>query len=70
MPTLCNLMDCRPPGFSGFSRQEYWIELPCPPPGDLSQPGIEPMSLASLALAGSLPLVPTEYCFLKVVFSS
>ena len=24
----------------GFSRQEYWSVLPCPPPGDLSDPGI------------------------------
>ena len=29
----------------GFSRQEYWSELPCPPPGDLSHPGIKPLSL-------------------------
>ena len=29
-----------------FSRQEYWSEFPCPPPGDLSDPGIEPMSPA------------------------
>ena len=28
----------------GFSRQEYWRELPCPPPGDLPDPGIEPRS--------------------------
>ena len=26
----------------GFSRQEYWNGLPCPPPGDLPDPGIEP----------------------------
>ena len=25
----------------GFSRQEYWSRLPCPPPGDLPDPGIE-----------------------------
>ena len=25
----------------GFSRQEYWSGLPCPPPGDLTDPGIE-----------------------------
>ena len=25
----------------GFSRQEYWSGLPCPPPGDLPNPGIE-----------------------------
>ena len=34
----------------GFSRQEYWSGLPCPPPGDLPHPGIFPMSPASLAL--------------------
>ena len=28
----------------GFSRQEYWGELPCPPPGDLPYPGIKPVS--------------------------
>ena len=26
----------------GFSRQEYWSESPCPPPGDLPNPGIKP----------------------------
>ena len=31
----------------GFSRQEYWSGLPCPPPGDLSNPGIEPESFMS-----------------------
>ena len=36
----------------GFPRQEYWSELPCPLPGDLSDPGIEPRSLATPALAG------------------
>ena len=36
----------------GFSRQEYWGGLPCPPPGDLPNPGIEPTSLMSPALAG------------------
>ena len=30
----------------GFSRQEYWSGLPCPPPGDLPHPGIEPASPA------------------------
>ena len=30
----------------GFSRQEYWSGLPCPPPGDLPDPGIEPGSPA------------------------
>ena len=36
----------------GFSRQEYWSGLPCPPPGGLPHPGIEPASLMSPALAG------------------
>ena len=36
----------------GFSRQEYWSGLPCPPPGDLPDPGIKPASLESPALAG------------------
>ena len=36
----------------GFSRQEYWSELPCPPPGDLPSPGIERASLTSPALGG------------------
>ena len=36
----------------GFSRQEYQSGLPFPPPGDLPSPRIEPMSLASPALAG------------------
>ena len=36
----------------GFPRQEYWSGLPCPPPGDLPDPGIEPTSLTSPALAG------------------
>ena len=33
--------------FMGFSRQEYWNGLPCPPPGDFPDPGIEPLSPAS-----------------------
>ena len=36
----------------GFSRQEYWIGLPCPPSGDLPDPGIRLASLKSPALAG------------------
>ena len=50
-PTLSSTMDCSLPGSSaplsmGFSRQEYWSGLPCPPPGDLPVPGIKPTSLA------------------------
>ena len=36
----------------GFSRQEYWSELPFPSPGDLPNPGIQPASLKSPAFAG------------------
>ena len=39
-PTLCNPMDCS----YGFSRQEYWSGLSCPPPGHLPNPGIKPRS--------------------------
>jgi len=35
-----------------FSRQEYWSGVPYPPPGDLPDPGVEPVTLASPALAG------------------
>ena len=43
---------CHTPLSMGFSRQEYWDGMPCPPPGDLPNPGLEPVSLMSLALAG------------------
>ena len=40
----------------GFASQEYWSGLPCPPPGVLPDPGIEPESPVSPALqADSLP---------------
>ena len=35
-----------------FSRHKYWSGLPCPPPRDLPNPGIEPTSPVSPALAG------------------
>ena len=38
----------------GFCRQGYWSELPCPPPGDLPNPGTEPISPA--LQMDSLPL--------------
>ena len=43
---------CQVPQSMKSSRQEYWSGLPCPPPGDLANPGTEPTSLVSLALAG------------------
>ena len=35
---------CRAPLSMGFSRQEYWSELPCHPPGNLPKPRIDPAS--------------------------
>ena len=64
-PTVCDLTDCSLPVHGGlhvvlcpcgFSRQEYWNGLPCPPPGDLPNPGIEPRSPA--LQADSLPAEP------------
>ena len=34
----------------GFSRQENWSGMPCPPPADIPNPGIEPVPPASPAL--------------------
>ena len=48
---------CWVPLSMGFSRQEYWSELPFSPPGDLPNSGMEPVSLVSSALqVDSLPL--------------
>ena len=50
---LCNPMDCSLPGSSvhGIFQQEYWKGFPFPSPGDLPNPGIEPVSLMSFALS-------------------
>ena len=52
--TLCDPMDCNSPGFSVHwllqARILEWVAMPSP--GDLSNPGIEPASLMSPALAG------------------
>ena len=47
-------MDCNPSGSSdpGILQAKYWSGLPRPLPGDLPNPGIEPVSLVSPALAG------------------
>ena len=36
------------PLFMGSSGQEHWSGLPFPPPGDLSDPGIKPLSLGQI----------------------
>ena len=42
----------RAPLSMGFSRQEYWGGLPCPPPGDLPDAGFEPTPLTSPVFTG------------------
>ena len=59
--TLCDPMDYSPPGSSvhGDIRQEIWSGFPCPPPGELPNPGIEPKSPA-LQEDSSLPEPPRK----------
>ena len=44
-----------------FSRQEYWIGLPFPPPGDLPDPGIQSWALEFTALAGGFVTISTTW---------
>ena len=56
-PTLCDPMDyCSPPGSSvhGLLQAKYWSGFPCPPAGDLPNPGIELRSSALQAVSSSL----------------
>ena len=61
-PTLCDPMDCSMPTYLSmeFSRQENWGGLPCPPPGNLSNPGFEPVSPVAPELQDSLLLSHRE----------
>ena len=43
---------CQAPLTTGLSSQAHCSGFPCPPRGDLSDPGMEPTSLMSLSLAG------------------
>ena len=52
----------------GFSRHEYWGELPCPSPGDLPDPGIKSMFLTSPALTGRFFTTSTTWEAPKVVY--
>ena len=67
-PTLCDPMNCSPPGVlsMGFCRQESWSGLPCPPP-DLPNSGVEPAFLTSPALAGRFFPTSTTWEALKNV---
>ena len=51
----------QPPLSMEFSRQEYWSGLPFPPPRDLPDPGNEPVSFTSPALAGRLFTTSTTW---------
>ena len=71
--TLCDPMDCNPPGSSVCrilqARILEWVAV-CPPPGDLPDPGIESKVLMSPALAGGLFTTSTTwkipFCFSQV----
>ena len=55
--SLCSPRDCSQASVSmGFSRQEYWNGLPCPPQGDLPNPGIE--SRSPTLQVDSIPIEP------------
>ena len=45
------------PSSIGFTREGYWSESPCPPPGDLPDPGIKPTSLMLPAMAGGFFII-------------
>ena len=51
----------------GFSRQNYWSRVLYPPPGDLPDPGIDPMSLKSPALAGGFLTTSATWKVRKMV---
>ena len=51
----------QPPLSMGFSRQEYWSGLPCPPPEDLPNPETEPTSLSSPALVDRFYVTSTTW---------
>ena len=52
-PVLCDPIVAHQATLSiGFSRQEYWSGMPCPPPGDHPHPWMKPMSLMSFEMTG------------------
>ena len=58
---------CQAPLFMGFSRQEYWSGLPCPSPGHLPDPGIEPASL-NISCTGRQVIYMCTYLHFEVSF--
>ena len=65
--TLCNHMDCNPPDSSVhgilLARIPEW--LPCPPPGDLPNPGVEPVSCIGRFFAPSATWEAQEYVYVN-----
>ena len=72
-PTLCDpwTVSHKAPLSMGFSRQEFWSELPFPSPGDLPNPGIEPRSpaLQADALTSEPPEKPLEEPYWDIINS-
>ena len=70
--TLCNLVTVVSQAllFMGFLRQEYWSGLPCPPPGDLLEPGIRTQISCVFCFPGRFftaepPWKPLRVCIAK-----
>ena len=65
-PTLCHPMVCNHQAAlsMGFSRQEHWTGLPCPPPEDLLDPGIKPGS-PTLQADSSPSEPPRKYIYMN-----
>ena len=61
---------CQAPLPMGFSKQEYWSELSYLPPGDLLEPGTEPKSLTSPALAGGFFTTSTTWEALTALYKT
>ena len=61
---------CQAPLSMGFSKQEYWSELSFLSPGDLLDPGTEPKSLTSPALAGGFFTTSTTWEALTALYKA
>ena len=67
---ICQALAHQAPQFMGFSRQKFWSRLPCPPPGDLPNLGIETKSLTSPVLAGRFLTTSTTWEARFAIWSS
>ena len=67
---LCDPMDHSPPASlsMGFSRQEHWSGLPCPPPRDLSSSEIKPVSPVTPTLQVDSSLLSHQQALLKAIY--